>query len=42
MNWLAHALLSENTPVFRLGNLLPDFLTAAELQQLAVMQGISA
>lgn len=34
MNWLAHALLSENTSVFRLGNLLPDFLTAAELNQL--------
>lgn len=31
MNWLAHALLSENTSVFRLGNLLPDFLTATEL-----------
>jgi len=34
MNWLAHALLSENTTVFRLGNLLPDFLSAAELEQL--------
>lgn len=34
MNWLAHALLSENTSVFRLGNLLPDFLTPAELSLL--------
>jgi len=34
MNWLAHALLSENTTVFRLGNLLPDFLNAAELSLL--------
>lgn len=34
MNWLAHALLSENTTAFRLGNLLPDFLTSAELAQL--------
>ncbi|MEK7780880.1 MAG: ACP phosphodiesterase [Verrucomicrobiota bacterium] len=34
MNWLAHALLSENTSAFRLGNLLPDFLTATELAQL--------
>lgn len=34
MNWLAHALLSENTTAFRLGNLLPDFLSAAELGQL--------
>jgi acyl carrier protein phosphodiesterase len=39
MNWLAHALLSEQTPAFRLGNLLPDFLSAAELGQLdAVFQ----
>ena len=34
MNWLAHALLSENTTAFRLGNLLPDFLSATELNQL--------
>lgn len=34
MNWLAHALLSENSSAFRLGNLLPDFLTAPELAQL--------
>lgn len=39
MNWLAHALLSEQTTAFRLGNLLPDFLSAAELGQLdAVFQ----
>lgn len=37
MNWLAHALLSENTPVFRLGNLLPDFLSAPELGGLDPM-----
>ncbi len=34
MNWLAHALLSENTTAFRLGNLMPDFLSAAELSLL--------
>lgn len=34
MNWLAHALLSENTPAFRVGNLLPDFLRAPELAQV--------
>lgn len=34
MNWLAHALLSESSPAFRLGNLLPDFLSAPELAQL--------
>jgi acyl carrier protein phosphodiesterase len=34
MNWLAHALLSENTTVFRLGNLMPDFLSATELNLL--------
>lgn len=39
MNWLAHALLSEQTTAFRLGNLLPDFLSAAELARLdAVFQ----
>jgi len=26
MNWLAHLLLSEPTPAFRIGNLLPDFV----------------
>jgi acyl carrier protein phosphodiesterase len=31
MNWLAHLYLSEPTPEFRLGNLLPDILPAAAL-----------
>ncbi|HNQ73635.1 MAG TPA: ACP phosphodiesterase [Verrucomicrobiota bacterium] len=34
MNWLAHAFLSEDSPAFRLGNLLPDFLSASELAAL--------
>lgn len=34
MNWLAHALISENTTAFRLGNLLPDFLGVTELSLL--------
>jgi acyl carrier protein phosphodiesterase len=34
MNWLAHALLSERTSTYRLGNLLPDFLNATELGQV--------
>lgn len=34
MNWLAHVLLSEPTPGFRIGNLLPDLLGAAELAEL--------
>lgn len=34
MNWLAHLLLSEPTPEFRIGNLLPDILPPAELQRL--------
>lgn len=34
LNWLAHAFLSEPTPAFRLGNLLPDFLNATELAAL--------
>lgn len=34
MNWLAHVLLSEPTPGFRVGNLLPDLLGAAELAAL--------
>jgi len=33
MNWLAHLLLSEPTPEFRIGNLLPDLLSAAELRR---------
>jgi acyl carrier protein phosphodiesterase len=34
MNWLAHSLLSEPTAAFRLGNLLPDLLTHAELREV--------
>ena len=34
MNWLAHLLLSEPTPAFRVGNLLPDVLSAADLKLL--------
>ena len=31
MNWLAHLYLSEPTPAFRIGNLLPDLAPALEL-----------
>jgi acyl carrier protein phosphodiesterase len=31
MNWLAHLVLSERSSAFRLGNLLPDLMTRAEL-----------
>ena len=31
MNWLAHLLLSESDPAFRIGNLLPDLLNAADV-----------
>ena len=34
MNWLAHLFLSEPTPAFRIGNLLPDILPSRELQHL--------
>jgi acyl carrier protein phosphodiesterase len=34
MNWLAHLLLSEPTPAFRIGNLLPDFVRPALLAGL--------
>jgi acyl carrier protein phosphodiesterase len=34
MNWLAHLLLSEPSPEFRIGNLLPDILGQAELAEL--------
>lgn len=34
MNWLAHLYLSEPTPSFRIGNVLPDMLSMAELAQL--------
>ena len=42
MNWLAHLLLSEPTPAFRLGGLLPDFVSSAALTDLPpeFMQGI--
>jgi len=35
MNWLAHLLLSEPEAAFRIGNILPDILTRAELQKLS-------
>ena len=34
MNWLAHLFLSEPTPAFRIGNLLPDILPSRDLQHL--------
>lgn len=34
MNWLAHLHLSEPTPAFRLGNLLPDLVKGPELARL--------
>lgn len=34
MNWLAHLLLSEPSPRYRLGNLLPDLVTVNELAGL--------
>lgn len=34
MNWLAHLNLSEPTPQFRLGNMLPDMLGVRELAAL--------
>jgi acyl carrier protein phosphodiesterase len=34
MNWLAHLYLSEPTPEFRVGNLLPDVVAAASLAHL--------
>src|SRR4051812_17048427 len=34
MNWLAHLLLSEKTPAFWLGNLLPDLVSATVLRSL--------
>jgi acyl carrier protein phosphodiesterase len=37
MNWLAHLVLSERSPTFRIGNLLPDLMGAAEL---ATMPGV--
>jgi acyl carrier protein phosphodiesterase len=42
MNWLAHLYLSEPTPEFRVGNLLPDLTGADKLAALpeAYQQGI--
>ncbi len=34
MNWLAHLLLSEPSPAFRLGNILPDMLRNRVLETL--------
>ena len=34
MNWLAHLYLSEPTPAFRIGNLLPDLAAAPVLEGL--------
>jgi len=34
MNWLAHIYLSEPTPQFRVGNLLPDLVPASQLHPL--------
>ena len=34
MNWLAHLYLSEPTPAFRLGNLLPDLVSVSVLAAL--------
>jgi acyl carrier protein phosphodiesterase len=34
MNWLAHLHLSEASPAFRLGNILPDLAPAPELAHL--------
>ena len=35
MNWLAHLLLSEPNPAFRIGNLLPDLVPMSQLAQVA-------
>lgn len=34
MNWLAHLLLSDPTPAFRLGGILPDFASSSALTDL--------
>jgi acyl carrier protein phosphodiesterase len=34
MNWLAHLVLSQQSPTFRIGNLLPDLMTRAELERI--------
>jgi acyl carrier protein phosphodiesterase len=42
MNWLAHLFLSESSPEFRLGNLLPDLLEKNSLSDFGpeVQRGI--
>jgi acyl carrier protein phosphodiesterase len=42
MNWLAHLYLSEPTPEYRLGNILPDLLRPPQLQALAseILRGV--
>src|SRR5436190_1321401 len=34
VNWLAHLILSEPSPAFRIGNLLPDILPWSELRAM--------
>ena len=34
MNWLAHLILSEPSPAFRIGNLLPDILPWSQLRSM--------
>lgn len=34
MNWLAHLILSDPAPAFRIGGLLPDLVSAAELEHI--------
>src|SRR5687767_5374896 len=34
MNWLAHLLLSEPTPAFRLGSILPDLVSSPLLADM--------
>ncbi len=43
MNWLAHLLLSEPTPAFRVGGILPDLVSVVELEGLSMefQQGIA-
>jgi acyl carrier protein phosphodiesterase len=42
MNWLAHLVLSDRSPSFRIGNLLPDLMTRQELEAVweAFQRGI--
>jgi len=37
MNWLAHLVLSDRSPSFRIGNLLPDLMTRSELDAVPQM-----